>query len=348
MRMRRLANRAIRRAISPFHPNRGAILLYHRIFEPSSDPQLLCVSPLHFAEHLAHLAENFHVISLLEMVRSASEGRLQDHSIALTFDDGYADSFGYAKPLLESYNIPATIFVTTGYTGKANEFWWDELERLVLLSPELPERLILVVKERKVQWDIGQWCGRLTDEKRTELNRWNVEMSIDPTPRHRAYRELNRLLYHLSPRERDMALASLRAQTRNIVPNRPDYRSLSPSEIHEMANHGLLEIGAHTVNHPVLADLPSEVQLHEMQNCRSTLEEITGQSVRSFAYPFGTESSVSQETFSLVREIGFEVACANVPETVTFQPNRYWMPRFLVRDWNADLFSEKLRQFFRA
>ena len=52
--------------------------------------------------------------------------------MAITFDDGYVDNLTTASPILTSLNLPATFFVTTGHTGRAQEFWWDELHRVLL------------------------------------------------------------------------------------------------------------------------------------------------------------------------------------------------------------------------
>ena len=49
----------------------------------------------------------------------------------VTFDDGYADNLYEALPVLQRFDIPATVFVSTDAVVQAREFWWDELERLV-------------------------------------------------------------------------------------------------------------------------------------------------------------------------------------------------------------------------
>jgi peptidoglycan/xylan/chitin deacetylase (PgdA/CDA1 family) len=52
--------------------------------------------------------------------------------VILTFDDGYADNLLVAKPHLEAYDVPATVFVSSGFLGGGREFWWDRLERVTV------------------------------------------------------------------------------------------------------------------------------------------------------------------------------------------------------------------------
>ena len=101
-------------------------LLYHRVTELPLDPQLLCVSPKHFGEHLDVLATEFQPLSLLEFIERLGCGRLPSRAVVVTFDDGYEDNLSNAKPILDRYGVPATVFVTTGYMGENREFWWDD------------------------------------------------------------------------------------------------------------------------------------------------------------------------------------------------------------------------------
>jgi peptidoglycan/xylan/chitin deacetylase (PgdA/CDA1 family) len=128
---------------------RGAlILLYHRVSALPSDPQLLCVTPAHFAEHLEILRTQAQPISLQQLVQASRDGGLPERAVALIFDEGYFDNLENARPLSERYDIPATLFVTTGHLGHAREFRWDELDRLVLQPGVLPPTLRLHVQGR--------------------------------------------------------------------------------------------------------------------------------------------------------------------------------------------------------
>ena len=131
--------RAVRRLRDRFAPE-GLILLYHRVADAGSDPWSLCVTPRHFAEHLEVLRKYSDPMRLQHLAQGLYRRQRAGRPVAITFDDGYADNLQNAKPLLERYDIPATVFVTTGYIGSEREFWWDELERLLLQPGTVPEK----------------------------------------------------------------------------------------------------------------------------------------------------------------------------------------------------------------
>src|SRR5262245_6029253 len=133
----------------------AVILLYHRVSELPTDPQLLCVTPAHFAEHLEILRKEYKPIGLRELSHAYQQEKLPRRAVVVTFDDGYFDNLANAKPLLEHYNIPATLFVTTGYTQRQREFWSDELERLLLQPGNLPHTLNLTIAGKHHHWNLG-------------------------------------------------------------------------------------------------------------------------------------------------------------------------------------------------
>lgn len=114
------------------------ILLYHRIDTVKSDPVMLVVSPKIFEEHIKFLNNFYKPISLNELARRKKENSIQGNEICITFDDGYRDNLKNALPILEKYNTPATIFVTTSQLGEKASFDWDneypEEDRAYFLS----------------------------------------------------------------------------------------------------------------------------------------------------------------------------------------------------------------------
>lgn len=116
------------------------ILLYHRIADVSHDPIQLCVSAENFDKHVSFLKENYEIIPLSDLSKRIAENRLSGNELAITFDDGYKDNLLNAIPILEKYNVPATIFITTGHLGQQASFEWDmeykESERAHFLSED--------------------------------------------------------------------------------------------------------------------------------------------------------------------------------------------------------------------
>ena len=96
----------IKRRIKYLFKRQVTVLMYHRIGSPDVDPWQLSVSEKNFEQHLRLLQKV--VQPLPSIIRNLKEGKLNTKCVALTFDDGYADNYLIAKPLLEKYEIPAT------------------------------------------------------------------------------------------------------------------------------------------------------------------------------------------------------------------------------------------------
>jgi peptidoglycan/xylan/chitin deacetylase (PgdA/CDA1 family) len=331
---------AVRRLSNRFAPG-VPILLYHRVAELPADPQLLAVTPQRFVEHLHALQRHARPMQLQQVVRALRDGNLPNRAVVITFDDGYADNLYQAKPLLERYDIPATVFVTTG-VGHNREFWWDELDRLLLQPGMLPEILHLSIQGRTYTWELGE-AVHYSEEAYQRHRNWNVLEKNDPSPRQHLYRSLCLLLRPLPERERRKVLDELLAWAGTESIARPTHRALSPDEVIHLAEGGLVEVGAHTVTHSVLSVLPLTEQWLEILESKVSLEEILGHSITSFAYPFGSLPDYTAETVAAVRKAGFACACSNFADLVRRGTDRFQLPRVLVRDWDGDEFLRHLR-----
>jgi peptidoglycan/xylan/chitin deacetylase (PgdA/CDA1 family) len=106
----------------------AVILMYHRIGVVERDPWRLAVTPARFAEQLAVIKDVFHPLPLQALRESIAMRQIPRDTAVITFDDGYRDNLTTAQPLLGEYDLPATLFVTTGYLDSERDFWWDELE----------------------------------------------------------------------------------------------------------------------------------------------------------------------------------------------------------------------------
>ncbi len=321
------------------------ILLYHRVTDLPSDPQLLAVAPRHFKEHLEVLRREYDPVSLGNFVDRLDNGRFPARTVIVTMDDGYADNLYEAKPLLERFNLPATVFVTAGSVGSRHEFWWDELERVFLHSCDLPGMLLLRVDGVEHQYDLGNTASCLPDWLKRHAQ-WNVESSEEPSERHGVYRSLIKLLRRLSEEARRDLLNQIFRWARAGSEGRATHRTLSAEELLHLADGGLLEVGAHGLSHSVLAMLTQKEQKAEILGSKLKLEGILGSKVDQFAYPFGSPNDYTKQTTALVKNAGFLSACANYPGLVWNGRNRYEWPRILVRDWDGEEFSRRLRRWW--
>ncbi len=125
--------RSIAHRIWPPKP-KPLILMYHRIADDPVDHWRLAVSPARFEQQLDVLRRTRHPLPLTDFVRGLMAGSLPPNAVALTFDDGYVDNLVAGKPRLAAADVPATVFLTTGFVDRPDGFWWDELARLILLE----------------------------------------------------------------------------------------------------------------------------------------------------------------------------------------------------------------------
>ena len=324
--------------------SRALVLLYHRIAEAESDPWQLAVSPTNFEEHLQVLSRYWRTVSLGKMTASLNRRRLPRRSIVVTCDDGYANNLLAAKPLLEKYDVPATVFVATGYTGTDREFWWDELERLFLEVGVLPDVLSLQINGSRKQWQLGD--GAVYDEDARCRNlKWRGWHQNEPTSRHAVYREIWNAMRPMSENDRLSCRLDLLSWASADKYARDSHRALSVDELAELTGGGLIEVGAHTVTHPQLSGLNLESQRSEIRQSKLRLEEIVGKKIAGFAYPYGGKGDYNSETISLVRDTGFRHACTTSADFVRRETDSFQLPRVQVTDVDGESFSRLISEW---
>lgn len=324
------------------------ILMYHRVAAERLDPRRLCVSATHFDEHLQALRRHARVLPLAQLQRRIVTGDAEPGSVAITFDDGYADNLLNALPLLARHDTPATVFVTTGYLGGTREFWWDELERLLLEPGALPKTVVLPLPdgEAPLQLVLGGAVGVGVERIGRRLLR-RASASAPPSARVAAYRAAWARLLPLHDAEQRRALEALREATGRAAGPRPTRRQLTESELLELGRDRLVEIGAHTVTHPALPLFPAAEQRDEITASVATLSGLLGAPVRGFSYPHGR---FTDDTVRIVRDAGLEYACAASPGPHGGPGERdpLLLGRLMVTDVDADALLRMLAEGPRA
>jgi peptidoglycan/xylan/chitin deacetylase (PgdA/CDA1 family) len=329
--LHRLAGRLTRRG-----PAAALILMYHRISTADSDPWSLGVSPQHLADQLAVLRRVAQPVSLDTLCRHLAEGRPLSRQVVVTFDDGYHDNLTQALPLLQRFDVPATVFVASGFVGQAREFWWDELEHLLLYPGRLAPTLQVTLDGEARQWHLDD-VAHYRDSDFQRHRAWRAGGDAVPTARHRAYFELHRWLGALDDGLRRRLLDEL-IDSAGVSPPvaRDGYRPLSADELQQLQASGSVSVGAHTRTHPWLDQLPVERQCQDILDGRHDLQALLQRPVTSFAYPYGR---CPDEAPGLVQAAGFECACTVEPGTVRAGSHPLRLNRVAVPDCSGDAFE---------
>ena len=319
----------------------GLVLMYHRIAEPDLDPWGLSVSPRHFDEQLEVIHKHFHPLNMQELLRCLEKGRIPDRAIVVTFDDGYADNLYNAKPLLEKYNVPATIYLVTEALLDQRSFWWDELEWILMQPGTLPASLELNLNGRRYSWQLGNARQYSIQERQQDGQRrpWDAT----PGTRLAFFYLIWQHLQKLPRLERLEALDAIRIWAEINETYRREDRILTKEEAHTLGEGALIELGAHTMTHPSLKTLSTPEQKEEIVGSKVKLENLLGRQVTSFSYPHGEYSA---QTIELVRRAGFETATTTNFRCVRRQTDRFQLPRFQVNNWNGKEFLGQLAKWY--
>jgi peptidoglycan/xylan/chitin deacetylase (PgdA/CDA1 family) len=304
------------------------ILAYHRIADDPINHWGLAVSPGHFEEHLCVLRRTRQPLPLTQFVRNLMAGTLPRDAVALTFDDGYVDNLVAGRPRLVAADIPATVFLVTGYLN-SEAFWWDELARLILLENG-PQSFEVVVRGETLQFDFAtEPPAREDGTTRGSLRR-----------RRAALGTLWQALRLLEEEERQLIMVKLRLIFGGVDYRASLGRAMTSDEVRTITSDGLVSIGAHTVTHPVLAGLGSAACHRESAESKSACEDLIGAPVTAFAYPYGEFDVEAREA---VKAAGFAFGCGTQPGPAKATCDIFVLPRNFVPDLGGDAFERTLR-----
>ena len=310
--------------------------MYHRIADPELDPWNLCVSPENFAQHLETLSQGYEFIKLSEV--PACEN-LKNKAV-ITFDDGYLDNLRVAKPILEKYSVPATLFVTTQYIGGEREFWWDELEQLILMPGELPQSLHFNIGSVECRFEFREY-HHYSVRMAVDHRDWKVtyDGSPPPTERHALFLKLWEKLQCSSDASRRSVITYLFDWAGREPIVRPTHRPMKQLELAQTMAGGLIEIGSHCVTHGSLIRMGTCEQSSEINESKKVLQSILDSSIKSLAYPHG---EYNREICELTRNAGYECAVGTTKYQVDEFDKHFQLRRKPAADLPGGVFRTRL------
>ena len=284
------------RSLKALHDRRNpalTILAYHRVMPTDAlesypfDPELISATPSQFDTQMRYVREHLHPVSLQDVIAQIEQRTpLPPSAVAVTFDDGFADTYRYAFPVLRRYQIPATIFVSTGYVDSGEPFWFELASYLVYRVP--PHSL-------EPQDGIRLPTG----------NSW--------TDRTASLRRLHSILKDLPNSTRLKVLDTWAHQYSSELTHGASRHSgpISWPQITEMAASGI-RFGSHTVTHPNLTRVTNEDLNRELTESKYVLESKLQQPIDSIAYPIGTPSAFNSKVLHAAHAHKFKLGLTYV------------------------------------
>lgn len=323
------------------------VLSYHRIADLECDPQLISVTPENFSQQMAVLAEEHELLTCADLFGVMRSGqRLPHRAVVVTIDDGYVDTVTHALPILRQYGVPATVFLSSSLIDGDREFWWDELERILLAPGILPENIALDADDASFTWSLTSE-NRWTEATAARWTAWNVTQP-PPTARHELFNALHDYIRPLTGAGRETALTQLRAAANMHPEVRPHNRVMTGSQVRELDASGIIEIGAHTRTHQALSARTADEQRDEIHGDRAALEALVGHGIRSFCYPHGGRDKYDDISVRTAREAGFDGACTTEYGIVVPWSDRFTVPRCHTENIPGPEFRTLLNRWFDA
>jgi peptidoglycan/xylan/chitin deacetylase (PgdA/CDA1 family) len=280
------------------------ILVYHRF---GNGPRRLATGQ--FEAHLAYIAKHFRPRRLTDVVARLHQGRpFEPKTVVITVDDGYEDFYSHAYPLLKSYDIPATVFLVSDFIDVQQWLWFDLLQALFHKAAEGHYEMLL--QGNWVSFDLS--CG---------------------SSRIAAWSQVAEICLDVDSAARTEIVRAVQASLGVELPERPtqEYQPMTWDQIRSMSSE-IVDIGAHTISHPLLSRCVRSVQHAEIAGSKTLIEERIGRKVESFAYPNGLAQDFTEETVSLVRGAGLSSAVTTCPGLVRHDAHPYRLPRISADD----------------
>lgn len=260
------------------------ILVFHRVL-PQNDPFAIApVTTAYFDRQMEIIKKYFNPVSLESLITQVENGKVAPRTVCITFDDGYADNYLHAFPILKKHQVPATIFLATDFIGTGLMPWHD--------------RILLAFKNTKVK-SITFSPANIVEKKLEDVNA-SIQVAS----------HLLSWLKQFSPVQRnehcEKIIAACGVNEKSASTSGP--LMMDWDQIKEMNQSPLITFGAHTLSHPILSTLPKEAQRSEILGSQELIEKMLGKRVKLFAYPNGRKGDYNTDTKVILKEANFSCA----------------------------------------
>ena len=284
----------------------GLCLNYHRVTEKIVDkndfcPNIdICVTKDNFRKQIEAVSKTFTPVDISTTIEGLESNTLNNRSVVVSFDDGFKDNLELALPILEEFNVPAVIYITTGIIDQECNLWWYALEEHLSNNHKI-----------HFSWDGKDY---MLD-------------AMTPEQKRATYKQLVEIFRGLHIFRQNDLLLELKAEPAPQIDE-----ALSWDEVIELDKHPLITIGAHTRSHPVLSSLPDNDAKAEIIQSKLILEDRLGHPVEHFAYTFGDPKACGKREREFTRDAGFKSGVTTTSGHFRAESKRclFGLPRVII------------------
>ena len=288
----------LRYSVKTSSEKRLLILMYHDLVKNDSvigNSGFGKLTDSEFENHLTAIKDACRVVSVEEGIAEIKHGGgLKENSVALTFDDGFANVYEIAFPLLKKYGVRATVYLPTDWINGKMTLWWDELYDMIME----------ILGDSRFDADLARIGNEMN------LDPAGYQLS-DGNSRFKFYQDLSHEFMKIGDDRRNEYLASLRSSISvDYKYSASEARPMTWNQIKEMADAGTM-FGAHTCSHINLSHADMNSAKDEISRSKTEIETRLGRKTTGFAYPYGYDVAGYARFIPLLEEIGFDYACTS-------------------------------------
>jgi len=291
------------------------ILIYHRVLDEPDFMRPGEVDKVAFTWQMELLSKHFNVLPLEEALQRMQDDTLPSRAVCITFDDGYADNYTNALPILKKFDLTATFFIASGFLN-GGRMWNDTVIEAV-------RNLTTLILD-------------LTDQG------LGVYETANEPQKCQTAQQLIQKIKHLDFVERAKHADAIAVKSKDL----PNYLMMTSEQLKKLQQSGM-EIGGHTVNHPILAKLNNETVAQEIKTNKVYLEHLLGATLKYFAYPNGKPGvDYLDEQIHLIEQAGYLAAISTQWGVAAKGSDLWQLPRFTPWDKQQLMFMCRMIVFF--
>lgn len=253
-------------------------IMFHGVVDDDLHLSKRNIKPSDFERLIIYLKKNFKIITLKEALKAKQEKlNMEEHTVSISFDDGFRNNLTIALPILEKHAVKATVFVSS-VIGEHNFNG--------LLYPEMISSLKYFYRDQEIMISDRSYYNMISQNNKTYLQDDLNLLSYDERQK-----LVNRIL------EKYQLIDKLQQVSPDL------WKMLSIDELKMLHKSDFIEIGSHGHLHYKLPNISLEKSKLELSVSKKILEEILGEEIDMFAYPYG---EYNMDLVEIAQDIGYK------------------------------------------